>query len=486
MKKKTALLLALAMALPTVTYAYNAGYIDTTGSTALEAADYQGMSFEEFKKSFALPDDLPEWESENTAINNIPLYRYAPLIGFELNDYIEITGVTGDFDENTPIGVFDDMTTLGAIWGENYENACEYYSLTDVTKDTLFGSVREITETIDAKDNAQEFLVDVPPTHWARYYIRKLQKYGYMDGYNDGIFKPENTITRAETAKLITTLLGIDISNGSSDAPVFSDVKEDAWYTPYINAVSEYLPGKDGAFFPDKPITRDEFSTAVVKSLGYEPDSDTGYITDNFLDADSITSDNAGYITVALKLGIIDGYDDNTIGGSDSLTRAQAATILYRAYFTALEVPEYYNEVYATIGDYEITLGDIAFIFDKTISPDASDEELTEELNTLASQMVSAYKAYYVAELTDGAIDEDTQNFALSMRQNDAASHGGYSAYIEKLDSFGSDLDFIDSFCTAVITQFSLGEEYDEDDYDRILKGKVNVTVSDKPLTLFE
>lgn len=481
MKKKTALLLAVAMTVPTVASAYDSGYLDTTWSSAIEAADYQGMSFEEFKKNFALPDDLPEWESENTAFNNIPLYRFAPLVGFELEEYIEKSGVKGEFDENTPIGKFDDMTPLGNLWGENYDEACEYYSLTDVTKDTLYGEVRNITESYDAQVAAKESLSDVPATHWARFYIRRLFKYGYIEGYNDGTYKPEKTVTRAETAKLISSFVFPVLPENSV---TFSDTPEDMWYTPYAKAVADYMPGENGKFMPEAEATRDDFVTAVIKSLGYDPDPDTNYIKDNFTDADSIKSENAGYITVALKLGVVDGYDDGKIGGRDSLTRAQAATILYRAYIDALEFPEYCTEVYATVGDYEITLGDVSYVFDSTAPVDASPEEKREALESTAARIVSAYKAYYVAELKDRAIDEQTIDVAISARQSDAVAHGGYSTFKEMLSLYNSDLDFVDSFYIAMMTQFSLGEEYDEDDYDKILKGKVEVTVNNDALDM--
>lgn len=78
------------------------------------------------------------------------------------------------------------------------------------------------------------------------------------------------------------------------------------------------------------------------------------------------------YITKMLKFGIIDGFDDNTIRGNDTLTRAQAAAIMYRAFFEYVNISPAFDIVVMKSEDREVTLGDAL-----ANSPLPDDVELT-------------------------------------------------------------------------------------------------------------
>lgn len=94
---------------------------------------------------------------------------------------------------------------------------------------------------------------------------------GVIKGYDDGTFKGDNTITRAEFCVLITNLMGLDISKARDQG--FPDVKGNNWYVPYVNACAKegYVKGRDtGKFDPNGLITRAEVATLINRITGVD------------------------------------------------------------------------------------------------------------------------------------------------------------------------------------------------------------------------
>ncbi len=86
----------------------------------------------------------------------------------------------------------------------------------------------------------------------------------YINGYEDGTFRPQNNITRAEACKIIASLT--DPDGKAEGTTVFSDVPSDSWYYKYVIAL-ENIGAFDGiwedSFEPNEPITRAEFVQIV-------------------------------------------------------------------------------------------------------------------------------------------------------------------------------------------------------------------------------
>ena len=136
----------------------------------------------------------------------------------------------------------------------------------------------------------------------------------YISGYEDGTFRPDNTITRAEAATIIAKLGGIDESKEYENT--FNDVAENAWYKSYVSFAKEkgYIEGYgDNTFVPDKVITRGEFAVILGRYLGINANSEWEYMNN-------------------LKgKGIISGYEDGSIKPDGKITRAEAVTMINRA-----------------------------------------------------------------------------------------------------------------------------------------------------------
>lgn len=185
-----------------------------------------------------------------------------------------------------------------------------------------------ISQITYAKDYPQKFW-DVPKEHWAFTYIADLAERGVINGYADGSFKPSRTVSRAEWAKIMVDAAGV----ATNDNSVYYTDTAEHWANKYVNAAKKYLTGyTDGSYRPDQSATREDVTVAMVRIKGYDlSEVDYSYLS-GFSDVDSISNYAKGYVAVAVQKKLISGFDDGTFKGQATLTRAEAATLLYRAF----------------------------------------------------------------------------------------------------------------------------------------------------------
>ncbi|MBY0449054.1 MAG: S-layer homology domain-containing protein [Cyanobacteria bacterium] len=104
--------------------------------------------------------------------------------------------------------------------------------------------------------------------HWANQDIQNLSSENIINGYTDGSFRPENSITRGEFAVSLAKMLNLPVTL-SSDAPIFKDVKTGKWASASIRAVTEaqLMKGYPGdLFMPNRYITRSEVMSILSNS----------------------------------------------------------------------------------------------------------------------------------------------------------------------------------------------------------------------------
>ena len=145
----------------------------------------------------------------------------------------------------------------------------------------------------------------------------------YMNGYTDGTFRPDATITRAEACKLLTGLL-VEKSGGTDYT--FIDVPTDVWYTDAVNEMTGFslVNGyTDGTFRPNATITRAEFVTILTRF----PHNDIG-TEKSFADVPA-THWAYSAVQTALAQGWVTGAG-GAFRPDDPITRAEAVTILNR------------------------------------------------------------------------------------------------------------------------------------------------------------
>lgn len=152
----------------------------------------------------------------------------------------------------------------------------------------------------------------------------------YIAGYEDGTFRPENNVTRSETAVMLYRLLTQTQHTAElqGTAWCFSDTPPGTWYDAAINTLTSkgIVNGyEDGSFRPGRMVTRAEFVAMAMRFSGASP-SGTGR---RFEDVPQ-THWAVGYIQAAAGAGIISGYSDGTFRPDQYITRAEAVTILNR------------------------------------------------------------------------------------------------------------------------------------------------------------
>lgn len=105
----------------------------------------------------------------------------------------------------------------------------------------------------------------------------------YIDGYDGNVFQPDNDITRAEAAKVLAVALTDDFDKDKNYKGSFTDVPSDSWYSNVVNymqSVDAIKGYKDGSFLPENKITRAEFASIISNIDGYDKDN----TMDNFKD----------------------------------------------------------------------------------------------------------------------------------------------------------------------------------------------------------
>lgn len=129
--------------------------------------------------------------------------------------------------------------------------------LTDETRESFWSDTNSYT--------------DVAAGSWYNNAVSTLSAMGVLGGYEDGSFRPNASITRAEFAKIAVSFFELE---GLACENPFLDVAPGAWYAESVAAAAEIglIEGYEGGLFrPDAPITRAEACTIVNRTLGRAP-----------------------------------------------------------------------------------------------------------------------------------------------------------------------------------------------------------------------
>lgn len=170
---------------------------------------------------------------------------------------------------------------------------------------------------------------DMNVSHWAYKYVITLTNNNVINGYNDGTFRPEGTITNAEFIKLVVMAAlpeWIDINDAESNF--------EHWASRYVWIAERYGLIKTGSITLeniDIPITRIEMVRIIVKAdLTMKGNSLATSEKVKFKDVISLNSDDLLLLKHACSKNLITGYTDNTFRPQSNMTRAEAATMIYR------------------------------------------------------------------------------------------------------------------------------------------------------------
>ena len=171
---------------------------------------------------------------------------------------------------------------------------------------------------------------DVSADAWYADYVSLCATYGIINGYEDGTFRPEADITRAEFMKLLATI-GELVPYKAIDTSIH-------WAAPYWDLMND-----NGVLWGlDIPCTAAALDTAITR---YEmcvmlSNFCSNVFSENFVELKNLQTAIADYSSIESKYvssveqaygkGILTGYEDGTFRGNDTMTRSQAAAVVVR------------------------------------------------------------------------------------------------------------------------------------------------------------
>ncbi len=165
--------------------------------------------------------------------------------------------------------------------------------------------------------------------------ITNLEQMGIINGYEDGSYKPDNRINRAEALKMLTLASGVfdqQSFNGNKELKenVFVDVKKDKWFAPYIFEAKEkgIVQGHpDGTFKPEDNVN---IAEALKMYLECFDNLEYPSIEDNLFADTPANAWFSKYFAYAKTHGLLDVHPNNHVYPANKVSRGYLAEIIYR------------------------------------------------------------------------------------------------------------------------------------------------------------
>ena len=169
---------------------------------------------------------------------------------------------------------------------------------------------------------------DVANLHENYVAITYLSEEGIVKGYNDGTFKPEQLVNRAEALKIILEGSGIETSAEVQTIP-YSDVKAGEWYAQYVMGATTLgiVSGNpDGTFAPARNVARAEFMKMILLTNAFKADKWLDQKIFNDVPADAWFTP---YMNYAGSAGLITPDASGNLNPGKELSRGEVAEIMY-------------------------------------------------------------------------------------------------------------------------------------------------------------
>ncbi|MNZ89754.1 Endo-1,4-beta-xylanase A precursor [compost metagenome] len=172
--------------------------------------------------------------------------------------------------------------------------------------------------------------------HWAKTAVNDMGSRMVINGTGEGNFSPDQLITRAEFAAIIVRGLGLKMENG--DVP-FSDIGQGDWYSEAVQTAYVYglINGyTEGAFRPNDSITREQAMVIIAKAMaitglkGKLPVQSTDELVQSYADADKASQWALNAIADSVQAGIVSGRQGNELAPQAFITRAEVAIMIQR------------------------------------------------------------------------------------------------------------------------------------------------------------
>ena len=177
-------------------------------------------------------------------------------------------------------------------------------------------------------------LSDVPEDYWAREFIEYTAQEQIVIPYANGIFRPEQPVTRAEFAAQVENAFVPEESKAGK--PSYEDVTSSYWAEQAIVDVTEtgFMTGYPGEVFnPNLAMPRVQVLVALASGLNLEPpENPEEVLQEAYRDADQIPQWAVPLVAAATESGLVVSYPEtNTLNPNQPATRAEVSAIIYQA-----------------------------------------------------------------------------------------------------------------------------------------------------------
>lgn len=198
--------------------------------------------------------------------------------------------------------------------------------------------VKIVNNVIGSYEEVELSFKDVDKKDWFYDEVAKAVKSGYVEGYGDNTFRPNSPITRQEVAKIIVTVFGLEDDDLNNDSRFVDQSRISNWAREYVFILKEkgYVSGyEDGTFRPNAPITRAESMKIITNVSGQIFNVEGEYFQDTaknvlvnipgvtlkdmHIEGDLYLVEGIGVGDVILDNIIVDGTTYITGGGPDSI-----------------------------------------------------------------------------------------------------------------------------------------------------------------------
>ncbi|MBE7032784.1 MAG: S-layer homology domain-containing protein [Ruminococcaceae bacterium] len=247
-----------------------------------------------------------------------------------------------------------------------------------------------------------------------------LSNLGIFEGFEDGTFKPNDTVTRAQMAAIICRTLGYeDQAKASMGSTIFNDVPASHWASGYVNVAQslQIVNGYgNGNFGPEDQVTYEQAIKMIVVALGYE------------LDAQSKGGWSTGYLAVASREGI--SKNSNGVVGAPA-ARGTIAVLVYNSLevrlmdqksWTPSGEDDAYGKLDETILSQYLGIRKVEGIVAGTPFAEYAENGYTEDSDAEITFMEGAeYFEYVDGKLEDKALEQLTYDASLVADVNNFA-----------------------------------------------------------------
>ena len=222
--------------------------------------------------------------------------------------------------------------------------------------------------------------------HWAKNVVIEMAEKGVLNGFEDGTFKPNDSVTREQFAKILVETLKLTERTTNIK---FVDVEDARWSKNYIYIASKYLTGyeNNGKYYfrPTEAAVREDVAVAVVQAEGLQNEKPDYTLLNKFSDSGEISEGIKKYVAIAVKNEIMRGKEGR-FDPQGNLTRAEVSQLMYNV-FQKIAIGELESFSIGDVnGDGKITKEDALLLQNYSIFPEDYANEIPYEIRKNADK----------------------------------------------------------------------------------------------------